>query len=54
MLVLTDSLTPRGVGQWPRAGNRLLAGRRPLDVLHAGDADAVLGAAHSFIDGAYV
>lgn len=52
--VLADSLTARGVGQWLRARNRLLGGRRPLDVLHEGDQGAVLEAARSFVDGAYV
>lgn len=52
--VLSDSLTDRGVGQWLRARNRVLAGRRPLDVLRDGGHDQVLAAAHSFVDGAYV
>lgn len=52
--VLADSLTPRGVGQWLHARNRLLRGRRPLDVLRDGDQRAVLEAAHSFAEGAYV
>jgi len=51
---LADSLTPRGVGQWLHAANRLLDGRRPLDVLREGDRDKVLQAARSFVDGAYV
>jgi len=37
VLVLRDALTPRGVGQWLHAPNRMLAGRRPID------AAAVLG-----------
>lgn len=51
---LADGLTPRGVGQWLHAGNRLLGGRRPLDVLREGDRESVLRAARSFVDGAYV
>jgi len=51
---LADSLTPRGVGQWLHASNRLLGGRRPLEVLREGETDAVLQAARSFVDGAYV
>ncbi|MPZ71814.1 MAG: DUF2384 domain-containing protein [Nitriliruptorales bacterium] len=54
VLLLSDSLTPRGVGQWFRAHNRTLDGRRPLDVLADGDAEAVRGAAAAFADGAYV
>lgn len=52
--VLSDSLTDRGVGQWLRARNRLLDGKRPLDVLHDGAQQDVLQAAHSFVDGSYV
>lgn len=51
---LGDSLTPRGVGQWLHAPNRLLGGRPPLEVLRDGDQEAVLEAARSFVDGAYV
>jgi len=54
VLLLEDSLTPRGVGQWFRAHNRSLDGRRPLDVLAAGDVDSVRRAAEAFADGAYV
>jgi len=54
VLVLRDSLTPRGVKQWMAAKNRLLDGRRPVDVLHEGDHAAVLRAAAAFVDGAYV
>lgn len=53
-LLLSDSLTPRGVGQWLHAQNRLLEGRRPVEALAEGDFDAVRRAARSFIDGAYV
>ena len=54
VLVLRDSLTPRGVRQWMSAKNRLLEDRRPIDVLHAGDAPAVMRAAAAFVDGVYV
>jgi transcriptional regulator with XRE-family HTH domain len=54
VLLLDDSLSRRGVGQWFRAHNRLLGSRRPLDVLADGDYEAVRQAAASFADGAYV
>ena len=56
VLVLSDSLTPRGVGQWMHARNRLLDGQRPVDVLATGEDGRaqVLAAASSFVDGAYV
>jgi transcriptional regulator with XRE-family HTH domain len=54
VLLLDDSLTPRGVGQWFRAHNRSLHGRRPLDVLADGDFEAVRRAAAAFAEGAYV
>lgn len=54
VLILSDSLTPRGVGQWLHARNRLLGGDRPIDLLAAGRIDEVREAAHSFVDGAYV
>jgi hypothetical protein len=53
-LLLQETLTPRGVGQWLRARNRLLGGRRPLEVLAAGDTRAVREAAAAYVDGAYV
>jgi transcriptional regulator with XRE-family HTH domain len=54
VLLLDDSLTPRGVGQWFRAHNRSLDGRRPLDVLADDDFEAVRRAAAAFAEGAYV
>lgn len=54
VLVLRDSLTARGVRQWMSARNRLLGDRRPLEVLHDGDAEAVLRAAKAFVEGVYV
>jgi hypothetical protein len=52
--LLSDSLSPRGVGQWLLAANRSLEGARPIEVLASGDFDAVTHAAQSFIDGAYL
>ncbi len=54
VLLLDDSLSPRGVGQWLRAHNTLLGGRRPLALLADGDVDDVRGAAAAFADGSYV
>jgi transcriptional regulator with XRE-family HTH domain len=54
VIVLSDSLSPRGVGQWLHARNRLLGGSRPLEALHEGRLDEVRQAAQAFIDGAYV
>jgi hypothetical protein len=54
VLLLQDSLTPRGVGQWLRAPNRLLAADRPLDALRDGRAEEVRKAAAAFAEGAYV
>lgn len=53
-LLLSDSLTPRGVGQWLHASSRMLAGRRPVEILAGGDYAAVRRAAEAFTDGAYV
>ena len=33
VLLLSDSLTPRGVGQWLHAKNRVLAGERAVELL---------------------
>jgi hypothetical protein len=54
VLLLRETLTPRGVGQWLNARNRLLDGRRPLDVMAGGHADAVRDAANAYVEGAYV
>ncbi len=54
VLLLSDSLTPRGVGQWLHAQNRLLGGERPLHLVAAGRLDEVRQAAQAFIDGSYV
>jgi hypothetical protein len=54
VLLLRETLTPRGVGQWLNARNRLLAGRRPIELLAEGRADAVRDAANAYVEGAYV
>jgi len=54
VLLLSDSLTPRGTGQWFHARNRLLNGERPLDVFKEGRVDEVRRAAQAFVDGSYV
>jgi len=54
VLLLSDSLTARSVGQWLHAKNRLLEGQRPVDVLAEDRYDEVRGAAEAFIGGAYV
>ncbi len=54
VVLLSDSLTPRGVGQWIHAKNRLLESERPVDLLADEQFDEVREAAESFIDGAYV
>ena len=52
--ILEDSLTAEGVEQSLRAANRLLDGRRPIDLLNEGDTESVRKAAQAFLDGAYV
>jgi len=54
VLLLSDSLTPRGVGQWLRARNRMLGGQRPMDLLADGRFPEVRDSAQSFVDGGYV
>ena len=54
VLIVSPSLTKRGVGQWFRARNRVLGGRRPLEAFAEGDIDDVRSAAEGFADGAYV
>lgn len=54
VILLSDSLTARGVGQWLHARNRLLAGDRPIQALAEGHSAQVRAAAQAFIDGAYV
>ena len=54
VLLLSDSLTERGVGQWLHAKNRLLDGERPVDLLAEDRYEQVRGAAAAFVDGSYV
>jgi len=54
VLLLSDSLTPRGVGQWLHAKNRILNGQRPVDLLAEDHYEEVRSAAEAFIDGSYV
>lgn len=54
VLLLSDSLTPRGVGQWLHAQNRLLNGERPVDLLAEDRYHEVHSAAEGFVAGSYV
>ena len=54
VLLLQETLTTRGVGQWLRARNRLLGGRRPLEAMAAGEVQAVREAVAAYLEGAYV
>lgn len=54
VILLSDSLTPRGVGHWLHAKNRLLEGQRPVDLLAEDRYETVREAAEAFVDGAYV
>jgi hypothetical protein len=54
VLLLADSLAPRGVNQWLHARNRPLDGRRPLDLIRDGEFARVREAAEAFIEGSYV
>lgn len=53
VMLLSDSLTPRGVGQWLHARNRLLDGQRPIDLLAEKHYERVRRAAEAFTDGSY-
>jgi len=53
-LVLSDTLTPRGVTQWLSARNRLLDGQRPIDLISKGQSSEVRAAAESYLAGDYV
>jgi transcriptional regulator with XRE-family HTH domain len=54
VLLLSETLTPRGVGQWLHARNRLLGGKRPVELLKRGKVEDVRRAAAAFADGSYV
>lgn len=53
-LLLSGTMTPRGITQWFSARNRLLGGQRPADLIARGETEAVRQAAASFVEGAYV
>ena len=53
-LMLNETLTPRGVGQWLNARNRILKGQRPIDLLASGKTKSVRDAAKAYVEGAYV
>jgi len=53
-LLLSETMTARGVTQWLNARNRLLGGERPVDLIGRGEAARVREAAESFVEGAYV
>jgi transcriptional regulator with XRE-family HTH domain len=54
VLILRETLTARGVGQWLTARNRILHGRRPIDLLAEGNPKDVREAATAYVEGAYV
>lgn len=54
VLLLAETLTANGIEQWLRSPNRILEGRRPLDVAADGDLARVREAAASFVGGAYL
>ncbi|GAA1127089.1 hypothetical protein [Arthrobacter flavus] len=54
IMVLSDSLSAPGVGQWLHASNRILDDERPLDALSQGRDQTVMEAANAFVDGSYV
>jgi predicted transcriptional regulator len=53
-LVLSDTLTARGVTQWLNARNRVLDGQRPIDLISKGQGERVREAAQAYLDGSYV
>jgi predicted transcriptional regulator len=53
-LLLSETMTARGVTQWLSARNRQLGGEKPVDLIARGDGDRVREAAESFVAGAYV
>lgn len=54
VLILKETLTEKGVGQWMRARNRTLKARRPIELLERGQFEAVRNAAKAYVEGAYV
>lgn len=53
-LILSETLTPRGVTQWLSARNRLLDDQRPIDLISKGQTSHVRAAAEAYLDGSYV
>jgi hypothetical protein len=53
-LLLSDTLTPRGVTQWLSARNVLLDDERPIDLIAKGQSDRVKAAAEAYLEGSYV
>jgi hypothetical protein len=54
VLILKETLTEKGVGQWLQARNRTLKGRRPIELLERGEFEAARDAAKAYVEGAYV
>ena len=54
VLILRETLTEKGVGQWLQARNRTLKGRRPIELLERGEFEAARNAARAYVEGAYV
>ena len=54
VLILKETLTEKGVGQWMRARNRTLKARRPIELLERGQFETVRNAARAYVEGAYV
>lgn len=53
-LLLSETMSARGVTQWLSARNRLLRGEKPVDLIARGEADRVREAAESLVAGDYV
>ena len=53
-LLLSDTMTWRGVTQWMSARNVLLDQQRPIDLIAADDGQKVRGAVEAFLEGYYV
>lgn len=54
VLLLSDSLSPRGVGQWLHAKNRLLHSERAIELLTDARVSEVRATVRAFVEGAYV
>lgn len=53
--ILKETLTEEGIKQWLRAANKLLDGKRPLDMLNTKEGiERVIDAAKSYVEGNYV